>query len=137
MNLDLKRINDVLTNEENVIDKMILFRITLKLVRKEYSEVEFSNALINRRLYALREKYFFTVKELMLGDDLRDAINDHYLSLEEIAKDKKKYNDDEKEIIKYELTYLECLLDLDITFSDSALIILEELLNKKALIREK
>lgn len=127
--LDYEKINEFLINLSNPLDKMFLYRLARKLETITEMEEKFSLVQVNTEFKAIVKKYNIVINSL-IGDKLRERIDKHY-NLIKILLQNIDIEDAEKiDNLKKEFVYLECMLDLPISYPKTAKDILNEFLNK-------
>ena len=137
MELDYEKINEVLINLSNPLDKMFLYRLARKLERITEMEEKFSLVQVNKEYRTITKKYNIVINSL-IGDKLKERIDKHYNLLKILLQNIDIEDVEKIDNLKKEFVYLECMLDLPISYPETAKGLLNELLNKDLqLKREK
>ena len=137
MELDHEKINEVLINLSNPLDKMFLYRLARKLERITEMEEKFSLVQVNKEYRTITKKYNIVINSL-IGDKLKERIDKHYNLLKILLQNIDIEDAEKIDNLKKEFVYLECLIDLPISYTETAEGILNEILNKDfKLKREK
>ncbi len=129
MELDLEKINEVLINLSNPLDKMFLYRLARKLERITDIKEKFSLVQVNNEYRTIVKKYNIVINSL-IGDTLKERINKHYNLIKLLLQNIDIEDVEKIDNLKREFVYLECLLDLPIKYPETAKEILSEFLNK-------